>query len=71
MAGQVSGKQVNEVIGLVRGMTSNGDEQLSILAYALVIGCRSCSVDRDAALEKVSELFDEPIDIVPLHEMRN
>lgn len=67
----MNSSQVNQIIGLVKEMTPNGDEQLSLLAYALVVGCRSCSVDKETALATFSEAFDEPIELLSEHEMRN
>ena len=54
----VDGQRVNEVINLVRGMTPNGDEQLTIIARAFVIGCKSCQVPQDRALPMLAELFE-------------
>lgn len=56
---QITGEDhINPVINLVRGMTNDGDEQLTILARALVVGCRSCRVGPGRAIEALTELFE-------------
>lgn len=64
--GPVTGKQINDVLRLVRDMTPVGDEQLTILARALVTACKSTQVSRRTALVHIDELFNEPTTLVPL-----
>jgi len=60
------GKQVNDVLRIVRAMSTNGDVQLSILARALVTACKSCQVEKGHAITVIGDLFDENTMLVPL-----
>ena len=53
------GGDVNAVLRLVKSLTEDGDTQLSILTCALVIACRSCGVERDAAIPIIRECFND------------
>lgn len=66
MADTYSGGDINEVLTLVERITKNGDCQLSILAHALVIACKSTKVDRETALEEIERLWDRDDPLVPL-----
>jgi hypothetical protein len=61
-----NGDQINTVLTVVERMTKNGDMQLSILAHALVIACKSTKVDRDTAMEEINKLWDRPDPLIPL-----
>lgn len=43
--------QINAVLKAVVGVSNEGDEQLTILAYALAIAIKSCQVDHAKAHE--------------------
>lgn len=68
---QIKGDWINEILRSAAHMTDDGDAQLSILARALVIGCKSCGVSKDTAMEIVESLFDEETKIVPLLQTTN
>jgi hypothetical protein len=54
----IKGDDINSIIATVRGMGHNANEQLTILARALVVGCISCGVSKERALDIVDKLFD-------------
>lgn len=62
----VTGDQINTVLRTVRGMSSDGDVQLSILARAFVVACKSTTADRVVAIEQIEALFNEGTELVPL-----
>lgn len=59
MAG-VKAERVNEVLRLVRASGSS-DEQLTVLAIAFAIECRSQGVAKEAALAELGKLFDSDL----------
>ena len=63
-----SGTEINTVLTTVEGMTGDGDVQLSILAHALVIACKSTHVDRETALAEIGKLWDRDDPLVPLRQ---
>jgi len=60
----INGDQINDVLYLVRDMTDDGDIQLTIIARALVIGCKSCGVRKEIMLSHVERIFDEADEII-------
>lgn len=68
---QIKADWINEILRSASHMTDDGDAQLSILARALVIGCKSCGVSRDTAIEIVESLFDEEPRLIPLAHTTN
>lgn len=66
MAGQVTGRQINDVLRLVASMHPNGDAQLTILGRAFVAACKSTSVDPENAIGHLRSLFAEKTDLVAL-----
>jgi hypothetical protein len=67
----LNGGDINAVLRLVTTLAGDdGDRQLSLLTYALVIGCRSCGVDREAALRIIGSIYDQDITLVPLDDPR-
>lgn len=64
---QFTGREINQVLEAVRTLEpSDGDIQLSILAMALVVACKSCGVSREVALAEIAKCFDRPIMLVPI-----
>lgn len=68
MAETYGGDEINTVLTVVERMTGNGDAQLSILAHALVIACKSTKVDRETALAEIGKLWDRDDPLVPLRQ---
>ena len=46
--GETTGSNINAVLRLVVSQTPNGDEQLTILSYALAAGLKSCGIPKAA-----------------------
>lgn len=63
---EFSGADVNAVLRLVTSISANGDCQLSILATALAVACRSCGVPKERAAEQLVESFDRAPTLVSL-----
>jgi hypothetical protein len=63
-----NGDQINTVLTIVERMTKNGDVQLSILAHALVLACKSTKVDRKTAIEEIGKLWDRDDPLLPLSQ---
>ena len=61
-----NGDNINTVLTVVERMTKNGDMQLSIMAHALVIACKSTNVERDVMLDEINKLWDRDDPLVPL-----
>lgn len=66
MPASYTGAEVNQVLRMVKAMSTDGDEQLSILTHALVIACKSTEVDHDMLCEKIDELWNRPGTLIPL-----
>lgn len=66
MADDFRGGDVNAVLRLVKSLTDDGDCQLSILTVALVTACRSCGVEKQAAIPIIREAFDDQRNLVLL-----
>ena len=66
--GAYDGRAINAVLTLVVGMSADGDVQLSILAYALVVACKSTQVERETALVEIGRLWDRDHPLVPLRQ---
>lgn len=66
----VDPRWINEIIRTVAGMTPDGDAQLTILARALVVGCRSCSVEPERAVDLLEKLFEQDdMRLTPLEDV--
>lgn len=68
MAEEITGAQINDVLHFVKGITSNGDMQLTLLARALVVACHSCEITKEVAMPIIEGVFDEPINLKPLYQ---
>lgn len=68
MAKEIPGAWINEVLHVVKTTTDDGDEQLSILARALVVACQSCGVEESVAVQNLQAMFRESVVLVPLAE---
>lgn len=66
MAEPYTGTDVNTVLAVVDRITKDGDTQLSIMAHALVISCKSTQVARNVAMAEINKLWDRPDLLVPL-----
>jgi hypothetical protein len=66
-----TGADINKVLQMVARFTDVGDRQLTTMAVALVVGCISCGVSKDGALQILAKLFDEPPELVPLEMGEN
>jgi Fe-S cluster biogenesis protein NfuA len=63
----IGAEQINSVLLKVREVSPfDGDEQLSILALAFVVACRSCKVSKGTALTRLRQAFNTEIDTAPL-----
>lgn len=74
MTKQFSGGDVNRVLKLVASLSDDSDIQLSILTIALATACRSCGVDKEAAMSVIrltlDDAFENPRDLVPLDQLK-
>jgi len=64
--GIFTGGDVNAILKHVTTLSASGDAQLSILAYAFVIGCKSVDVDADRAIEMLRSVFEKDLGTIPL-----
>lgn len=64
-------QEINDVLRVIRSMSDDGDIQLSILTRALVVGCKSCEIDKAHALKIIGNVFDEELKLVPLSAETN
>jgi hypothetical protein len=62
----VEGMEVNAIINLVRSFSDSGDHQLTVIALALIAGCKSANVEREHMLSILNELWGEKLTLVPL-----
>lgn len=57
----VRGPQINTVLATVMRLSSEGDEQLAILLFALVVGMKSMGVTLDIAQSLMDDAWATPI----------
>lgn len=62
----ITGGDINAVLRLATSLRADGNGQLTLLARAFVVACKSCQVDEARALPLLAGLFREPADLVPL-----
>lgn len=65
---EISGAQINDLLRYIKGLTDNGDLQLTLLARALVVACHSCGVTKEAAMPIIEAVFDEPVGLTALYQ---
>ena len=66
----VTGNDINAVVSLIRSLTDDGDVQLSLAVYVLVVGCRSCGVDPEDVVEEFRRCVKEDIKLIPVEDFR-
>jgi hypothetical protein len=54
----IDAHHISDTLRYVRAIAgADGEDQLSILAWALVVGCASCGVHKSAAMARLEEMF--------------
>jgi hypothetical protein len=71
MQGEVIGTDINAILAVVKSCSDNGDVQLSTLAHALAVACKSCGIDRANAIAHFSHAYDAPHKLVPYGQATN
>jgi hypothetical protein len=54
---------------LVKSLSDDGETQLSIISYALVVACKSCKVSKEESLHVLDQMFDLELSIVPFEQL--
>ena len=64
----VTTAQINDVLRFVDRLTKDGEHQLTILTWSLVVACHSCGVVKEVALPFIESVFDEPVRLSALYQ---
>lgn len=64
----IRGPQINAVLKVASQVAVTGDEQITALAYAFVVACKSCEVGVETAVSMLESAFKTEIVTVPLDE---
>lgn len=59
MSNNITQQSINRVIRSAVEITSDGNEQLTLLTCALVRACAMCGVQKDAAVQIFRQLFED------------